>query len=172
MFHIDFSKFLGDAQMFGSFKRDRTPFVLTSDMAYVINDGGPQGSKFQHFVDICCQAFNILRKHADLFSSLFVLMARSGIPGVTERAVQYIQTALLPGQTDAQATATFTRMIEESMKSVFTQFNFFIHNLAQLKFSSHTEGTLLSFVPKSYRYMRIMRIILMIRIASSPHAKM
>lgn len=36
-------------------------------------------------------------------------MIRSGIPGVNERAVQYVQNALLPGQTDAQATATFTR---------------------------------------------------------------
>ncbi|XP_055899738.1 phosphatidylinositol 4-phosphate 3-kinase C2 domain-containing subunit beta-like isoform X1 [Biomphalaria glabrata] len=157
MFHIDFSKFLGDAQMFGSFKRDRVPFVLTSDMGYVINDGGKQGHNFQHFVDLCCQAFNILRNHADLFRSLFILvsclglfilMIRSGIPGVNERAVQYVQNALLPGQTDAQATATFTRMIEESMKSMFTQFNFFLHNLAQLKFSSHNEGTLLSFVTK------------------------
>ena len=42
-------------------------------------------------------------------------------------------------------------MIEDSLKSVFTQFNFFLHNLAQLKFSSHNEGALLSFVPKTYR---------------------
>ncbi|XP_059175540.1 phosphatidylinositol 4-phosphate 3-kinase C2 domain-containing subunit beta-like [Physella acuta] len=150
MFHIDFSKFLGDAQMFGTFKRDRVPFVLTSDMAYVINDGAKTGPRYQNFVDLCCQAFNILRQHADLFRSLFILMARSGIPGVTDQAVQYVQNALLPGQTEAQATATFTRMIEESVNSVFTSFNFFIHNLAQLKFSSHNEGTLLSFVPKSY----------------------
>ncbi|KAH9500501.1 Phosphatidylinositol 4-phosphate 3-kinase C2 domain-containing subunit beta [Bulinus truncatus] len=148
MFHIDFSKFLGDSQMFGSFKRDRVPFVLTSDMVFVINDGGKRHSNFQHFVDQCCQGFNILRKHADLFRSLFILMAKSGIPGVNDRAVQYVQNALLPGLTDAQATSTFTRMIEESMKSVYTQFNFFLHTLAQLKFSSHNEGTLLSFVTK------------------------
>ncbi|XP_067655094.1 phosphatidylinositol 4-phosphate 3-kinase C2 domain-containing subunit alpha-like [Haliotis asinina] len=150
MFHIDFSKFLGDSQMFGSFKRDRVPFVLTSDMAFVINDGGRRRDRFQRFVDLCCKAFNILRKHADLFHSLFVMMARSGIPGVSERAAAYVRQTLLPGQSDAQAAALFTRMIEESLKSVFTQFNFFIHNLAQLKFSSHQEGALLSFVPKTY----------------------
>ena len=41
-------------------------------------------------------------------------------------------------------------MIEESLKSVSTQLNFFIHNLAQLKFGSHSQGTLLSFVAKTY----------------------
>ncbi|KAK3101653.1 hypothetical protein FSP39_005228 [Pinctada imbricata] len=52
---------------------------------------------------------------------------------------------------DSQMFGNIKRMIEDSLKSVFTQFNFFIHNLAQIKFSSHQEGALLSFVPKTYR---------------------
>eukprot|EP00106_Octopus_bimaculoides_P003636 XP_014771078.1 PREDICTED: phosphatidylinositol 4-phosphate 3-kinase C2 domain-containing subunit alpha-like [Octopus bimaculoides] len=150
LFHIDFGKFLGDAQMFGSFKRDRVPFVLTSDMVYVINGGDKNCSRFQRFVDLCCTAFNILRRNRNLFLNFFSLMSRSGIPGVSENAVTYIQQALLPGKSDAEAAAIFTRMIEDSSRSVFTQFNFFMHNLAQLKFSSHNEGALLSFVPKTY----------------------
>jgi phosphatidylinositol-4-phosphate 3-kinase len=46
-FHIDYGKFLGDAQKFGSIKRDRVPFVLTADMAYVINGGESQSPRFQ-----------------------------------------------------------------------------------------------------------------------------
>lgn len=57
--------------------RDRVPFVLTSDMAFVINDGGRRRDRFQRFVDLCCKAFNILRKHADLFHSLFVMVSAS-----------------------------------------------------------------------------------------------
>lgn len=79
LFHIDFGKFLGDAQMFGNFKRDRTPFVLTSDMAYVINMGDKPSIKFQHFVDLCCKAFNIVRKHGDLLLHMLALMATSGM---------------------------------------------------------------------------------------------
>ena len=36
-------------------------------------------------------------------------MSRSGIPGVSENAVTYIQQALLPGKSDAEAAAIFTR---------------------------------------------------------------
>lgn len=77
MFHIDFGKFLGDAQMFGNFKRDRTPFVLTSDMAYVINGGDRPSEKFHKFVDLCCQAFNIVRKNGNLFLYLFTLVRQN-----------------------------------------------------------------------------------------------
>ncbi|KAK3611626.1 hypothetical protein CHS0354_018322 [Potamilus streckersoni] len=150
MFHIDFNKLLGDSQMFGNIKRDRVKFVLTSDMAYVINNGERQNDRFQHFVDMCCTAFNILRKHSNLFFNLFSLMLRSGIPGITEKGIEFIPKALLPGYTDTQAAAEFTRMIEESLSAKSTQINFFIHNLAQMKFSSHNEGALLSFVPKVY----------------------
>ncbi|XP_044594663.1 phosphatidylinositol 4-phosphate 3-kinase C2 domain-containing subunit beta isoform X2 [Cotesia glomerata] len=151
LFHIDFGKFLGDAQMFGNFKRDRTPFVLTSDMAYVINGGDKPSAKFHNFVDLCCQAFNIVRKHGNLILHLFGLMTSSGIPGVTMDAVSYVQKALLPGQTNPEAAATFARMIESSLKNWFTQFNFFLHNLAQLRFTGdHNDGELLSFIPRTY----------------------
>ena len=92
-------------------------------------------------------------------------MASSGIPGVTQDAVKYVQRALLPDLSNSEAAATFARMIEESLSSWFTQWNFFFHNLAQLRFagtndelgdvnSGSTGGKsdgLLSFVPQTYR---------------------
>lgn len=78
-------------------------------------------------------------------------MTSSGISGVTVDAVSYVQKALLPEQTNPEAAATFARMIESSLKSWFTQFNFFLHNLAQLRFSNdHNDGALLSFIPRTY----------------------
>ena len=74
LFHIDFGKFLGDAQMFGSFNRDRTPFIFTPDMVYVINGGDKPTVKFQYFVDLCCKAFNIIRKNGNLLLNLFALV--------------------------------------------------------------------------------------------------
>uniref|UniRef100_A0A1Y1L4Z2 Uncharacterized protein n=1 Tax=Photinus pyralis TaxID=7054 RepID=A0A1Y1L4Z2_PHOPY len=151
LFHIDFGKFLGDAQMFGNFKRDRSPFVLTSDMAYVINGCDRPSEKFHKFVDLCCQAFNIVRNNGNLFLHLFTLMASSGIRGVTTEAVSNLHKALLPGLSNPEAAAYFARLIESSLKSWFTQVNFFLHNLAQLKFTGdHGDNQLLSFVPKTY----------------------
>ncbi|GFY57943.1 phosphatidylinositol 4-phosphate 3-kinase C2 domain-containing subunit alpha [Trichonephila inaurata madagascariensis] len=151
IFHIDFGKFLGDSQMFGNIKRDRTPFVLTSDMAYVINGGDKPSKKFQYFIDLCCQAFNIIRSHRNVFFNLFSLMVSSDIPGMSINAVTYIERALLPNMSEAEATVHFTHMIQESLKSWFTQFNFFIHNLAQLRFTGdHNEGFMLSFTSKTY----------------------
>ncbi|XP_048517557.1 phosphatidylinositol 4-phosphate 3-kinase C2 domain-containing subunit alpha isoform X3 [Dendroctonus ponderosae] len=152
LFHIDFGKFLGDAQMFGNFKRDRAPFVLTSDMAYVINGGDRPTEKFHQFVDLCCQAFNIIRNNRNLF--LF-LMTSSGICSITPESVGYMHRALLPEMSNPEASAHFTRLIEESLQTKFTQFNFFLHNLAQnlsqLKFTSDSQSaSSLSFVPKIY----------------------
>lgn len=78
-------------------------------------------------------------------------MASSGIPGVTLDTVRYVQKALLPKLSNPEAAATFARMIENSLRSWFTQFNFFLHNLAQLRFTGdHNDGDLLSFVPRTY----------------------
>ena len=82
-------------------------------------------------------------------------MASSGIPGVTMDAVSYVQRALLPDLSASEASATFSRMIEESLSSWFVQWNFFIHNLAQMRFNGESDdgngkGELLSFIPKKY----------------------
>ncbi|XP_060694930.1 phosphatidylinositol 4-phosphate 3-kinase C2 domain-containing subunit alpha isoform X1 [Hemiscyllium ocellatum] len=153
MFHIDFGKFLGHAQMFGSFRRDRAPFVLTSDMAYVINGGEKPTSRFQLFVDLCCQSYNLIRKHANHFLNLLSLMLSSGLPELTTmQDLKYVQDALQPQTTDAEATIFFTRLIESSLGSMATKFNFLIHNLAQLRFSGlpSNEQAILSFSPKTY----------------------
>ena len=45
-------------------------------------------------------------------------MASSGIPGVTMDAVSYIQRALMPDLSSAEAAATFSRLIEESLNVI------------------------------------------------------
>ncbi|XP_023593337.1 phosphatidylinositol 4-phosphate 3-kinase C2 domain-containing subunit alpha isoform X2 [Trichechus manatus latirostris] len=161
MFHIDFGKFLGHAQMFGSFKRDRAPFVLTSDMAYVINGGEKPTIRFQLFVDLCCQAYNLIRKQTNLFLNLLSLMIPSGLPELTSiQDLKYVRDALQPQTTDAEATIFFTRLIESSLGSIATKFNFFIHNLAQLRFSGlpSNDEPILSFAPKTYSFRQDGRI--------------
>ncbi|XP_043932685.1 phosphatidylinositol 4-phosphate 3-kinase C2 domain-containing subunit beta [Protopterus annectens] len=151
MFHIDFGKFLGHAQMFGNIKRDRAPFVFTSDMAYVINGGDKPSSRFHDFVDLCCQAYNLIRKHTHLFLNLLGLMLSCGIPELSDlEDLKYVYDALRPQDSEADATTYFTRLIESSLGSVATKLNFFIHNLAQMKFTGSSDRFVLSFAPKMY----------------------
>merc|ERR1712223_705261 len=81
-------------------------------------------------------------------------MESSGIPGVTMDAVSYIQRALMPDFSSAEAAANFSRLIEESLNDWFTRWNFLIHNVNQsFAFSAKKDsssGELLSFIPKSY----------------------
>eukprot|EP00095_Tigriopus_kingsejongensis_P002430 maker-scaffold855_size87859-snap-gene-0.14 protein:Tk02430 transcript:maker-scaffold855_size87859-snap-gene-0.14-mRNA-1 annotation:"phosphatidylinositol 4-phosphate 3-kinase c2 domain-containing subunit beta" len=151
LFHIDFGKFMGDAEMFAGIKRDRNPFVLTPDMVYVINGGDKPTQKFQDFMDLCCKGFNILRKNGTMLLNLLALMSSSGIRGlISNDAVRYVQKALHPDLSPGEASQVFSRMIEESLKSYrFTQFNFYIHNIMQPASESNS-GELLSFVPKRY----------------------
>uniref|UniRef100_A0A674NMG1 Uncharacterized protein n=1 Tax=Takifugu rubripes TaxID=31033 RepID=A0A674NMG1_TAKRU len=149
MFHIDFGKFLGHAQMFGNIKRDRAPFVFTSDMAYVINGGDKPSSRFHDFVDLCCEAYNLIRKHTHLFLNLLGLMLSCGIPELSDQDdLKYVYDALRPHESEAEATMYFTRLIESSLTSVATKLNFFIHNLAQMKFASSDDRPSLTFAPR------------------------
>merc|ERR1712137_958336 len=78
LFHIDFGHFLGNFKSKFGFKRERAPFVFTPDFAFVLGDKG--APKFERFIAVCCQAYNILRAHSHELINLFSLMLSTGIP--------------------------------------------------------------------------------------------
>lgn len=106
-------------------------------------------------------------------------MLSSGIPELSDvDDLKYVYDALRPHESEADATMHFTRweltsychcplnpfvlyslylnlvpssrLIESSLGSVATKLNFFIHNLAQMKFASSEERPVLSFAPRVY----------------------
>ncbi len=147
MFHIDFGKYLGDAQTFAGFKRDRTPMLFTLDMFHVINQGKQANALFQEFVEMCCKAFQILRKNYHLLLTLIELMTNSGIPGLNKHAIQFVYKNLMLDLDEDHASNAFKKLIHESL-SKFASFNFAIHTLAQPK--TVNSSNYFSFVTHTY----------------------
>lgn len=129
LFHIDFGHFLGKIKYWAGIKRERSPFVLTPDFAYIM--GGRYSERFKRFVGLCCTAYNILRKHSNLFINLFAMMLSTGIPELqTIEDIEYLRRAFMYDFDDTQATAAFTSMIYSSLNTVATQVNFAAHIIA------------------------------------------
>eukprot|EP01114_Cavostelium_apophysatum_P016118 TRINITY_DN4532_c0_g2_i2.p1 TRINITY_DN4532_c0_g2~~TRINITY_DN4532_c0_g2_i2.p1 ORF type:complete len:1434 (+),score=438.70 TRINITY_DN4532_c0_g2_i2:87-4388(+) len=129
LFHIDFGHFLGNYKKKFGMKRERAPFVFTPDFAFVM--GGRDSKDFMKFVDICCRAYNILRKHANVFINLFAMMLSTGIPELTSvEDISYLREAFSLDATDEKAREKFKNLIYEALTTKTTQLNNAIHILA------------------------------------------
>lgn len=130
LFHIDFAHFLGNIIKFGVYKRERAPFVLTPEFAYVM--GGEKSSDFAEFRQLCCRIYNLLRRHSSTFISLFELMLFAGLTQLSSHEdLAYLKKSLLTtGTSESEAEETFSRLIDESLSTKSTQLNFAIHIFA------------------------------------------
>jgi phosphatidylinositol-4-phosphate 3-kinase len=111
MFHIDFGKYLGDVQTFAGIKRDRTPILFTSDMFYVICQSKEPNEKFQDFIELCCKAFQILRKNYNHLLTLIDLMINSNIPGLNRNAIQFVYKNLMIEMNDDEASNSLKKYL-------------------------------------------------------------
>lgn len=68
---------------FAGIKRERAPFVLTPEFAFVITGGQdkPETSRaFQHFVQLACTAYNLVRQNASKVCCFFFFFVVFDVP--------------------------------------------------------------------------------------------
>lgn len=127
LFHIDFGYFLGRDPKFST-----APLVL--NRAMVDGMGGPDSPHYRQFVQLCGEAFNILRKSANLLLSLIHLMAGSSIPDIRsdpEKALLKVQERLRLDLDDENAAAMIEQLLTAAQSAVLPRFAEVQHRVAQ-----------------------------------------
>uniref|UniRef100_K3X9V2 phosphatidylinositol 3-kinase n=1 Tax=Globisporangium ultimum (strain ATCC 200006 / CBS 805.95 / DAOM BR144) TaxID=431595 RepID=K3X9V2_GLOUD len=126
LLHIDFGFIFGADP-----KPYPPPFKLTKEM--VEGMGGVQSQHYLKFQTYCCQAFNWLRKSADLILNLLSLMADAGIEELSndpETTLQKVQEKFRLDLTDEQAEHFFLGLITDSVTALFPVLMEYIHKIA------------------------------------------
>eukprot|EP00732_Lithocolla_globosa_P006773 Lithocolla_globosa_v1_NODE_8099_length_861_cov_126.538462.p2 type:complete len:109 gc:universal NODE_8099_length_861_cov_126.538462:509-835(+) len=84
------------------------------------------------FVELCVEAFLIIRRNSTLFINLLRMMICSDLPELkSETDIDYVRSALFLGESEVDAKNSFEDLIAECIKSDWsTHLNWYIHNLA------------------------------------------
>ncbi len=85
------------------------------------------------FVQLCEDAYMILRRRATLFINLLAMMVQTGIPEL--RCIEdlnYVRDALVLGVTEKEAKDHFHSKLQEARKnSKYTTLNWVLHGMAK-----------------------------------------
>ena len=127
LFHIDFGFVFGKDP-----KPMPPPFRLSKGMVDAM--GGIESEGFVKFGKNCCQAFNWLRKSANVILNLISLMGDSGIPVIEQMGLdavlEVVETRLRLNLTDEEAETFFLSLMESTMHAVMPDLIDLFHKLA------------------------------------------
>uniref|UniRef100_A0A8C6TAG0 phosphatidylinositol 3-kinase n=1 Tax=Neogobius melanostomus TaxID=47308 RepID=A0A8C6TAG0_9GOBI len=136
LFHIDFGHILGNWKRVLGVNRERVPFVLTPDFLYIMGRVKHRNSLyFDHFQDICMQAYLSLRSQSHLLITLFSIMLLTGMRELSSAEdMRYLREVLQEGKSEEQARAHFLEQVHVCIKQGWqVQTNWWIHILMGIK---------------------------------------
>ena len=128
LFHIDFGHFLGHFKYKMGIKRERAPFVFTTQFKNVLDSKGSSG--FKDFQDIFWKAYQILREHSDVLVTLLRILICTDIPELKEKDIEYLNQSLVLNYNTKEAHKFLEDKLKESIESWSVPINFFIHYVA------------------------------------------
>jgi len=87
---------------------------------------------YYKFKSLCCEAYNILRKSANLIINLFYLMIDANIPQINgEKSIKMIEERFRLELTDEEASRVFQQLINESVNAIAPQVTETLHTIAK-----------------------------------------
>jgi phosphatidylinositol kinase/protein kinase (PI-3 family) len=90
--------------------------------------GGETSEEFKKFSNLCCEAFNILRKNGKFFMNLFLLMLATGIPELrSTEDILWLRKCLVLDKSQEEANQHFRKKIKKSLNNTRAQINDCIH---------------------------------------------
>ena len=128
LFHIDFGFIFGQDP-----KPLPPPFRFTRHMAECL--GGEDSNYYNQFKSYCCQAYNWLRKSADLILNLLALMADAGIKDISQKSTinNVLESTLHKFRldlSDEHAEHFFCGLINDSLYAFAPRVMEFAHQIA------------------------------------------
>jgi len=133
VFHIDFGHFLDHRKKKFGINRERVPFVLTEDFINVIargQDAPVKSAEFNHFMELCGKAYVALRKHSNVFITLFTMMLSCGIPELQSiDDIGYLRKTLkVDCRSEQEALEYFQSQFNEAYDGAWTtKLDWFFH---------------------------------------------
>ena len=124
-FHIDFGHIFGNFKKKFGFKRERSVFLLTPQMAYIYI----QSNNTKEFVNYCTSAFNILRANAKKILNIMITMSSSNMPEFSTMSdISYVKDQLKLNMSEKDASEYFIKTIKDSLNDKYRTMDNLIHN--------------------------------------------
>mmetsp|Transcript_30376 Transcript_30376/g.56547 ORF Transcript_30376/g.56547 Transcript_30376/m.56547 type:complete len:140 (-) Transcript_30376:197-616(-) len=128
MFHIDFGFIFGRDP-----KPLPPPFRFTRAMADAM--GGEESDHYKQFQSYCCQAYNWLRKSANLILNMLSLMVNASIPDLSVHedpsiVLKKVEEKFRLDLTDELAEVFFLGLINESLTALAPRLMELAHQIA------------------------------------------